>query len=74
MLHMNRPLYVNELNAGKQQACWRAHNHSLYFYFVLHKFLFKPADRIYQDNSWKDSYGKLPHQYADAFITNPKNA
>ena len=35
-------LYVNELAACKQQACWWAHDHSLYLYFVLNQFLFKP--------------------------------
>ena len=31
-----------ELIACKQQACWWAHNYSLYLYFVLNKLLFKP--------------------------------
>ena len=26
----------------QQKVCWWAHNHSLYHYFVLNKFLFKP--------------------------------
>ena len=36
--------YVNELRAFEPQACWRADDHSLYLYFVLNKFFFKPND------------------------------
>ena len=36
-------LYVNELTAYKQQACWWAHHHSSYLCFFLNKFLFKPT-------------------------------
>ena len=36
---------THELTACKQQACRRAHNHSLYLYFVLNQFLFKPRTR-----------------------------
>ena len=39
-------LYVNELTAYKQQACWWAHDHSLYLYFIANKFLFKPKSWV----------------------------
>ena len=35
-------LHINEFTAYKKQACWWAHDHSLYFYFVWNKFLCNP--------------------------------
>ena len=44
---MNKILFKQKTHtpsiACKQQACWWAHYHSLYLYFVLNKFLFKPT-------------------------------
>ena len=33
---------VSRKLVDKQKACWWTHDHSLYLYFVLNKFLFKP--------------------------------